>query len=200
MKVAIFSGGTFDNAQILPYDVLICADKGYEYALKLNLTPNFVVGDFDSLGYVPSNAEVVSAVKDFSDTEMAVNKAILMGASEIDVYFALGGRMDHALFNIETLFYASRKGIKAQIISQKEKIIALTQTNATAVIKTCEGKTVSVVPFLETSHIIDSKGLKYSLNNVTVKKCSTLTLSNVAISNEVAVTLGSGEVMLIFEL
>ena len=67
MKVAIFSGGPFENVQIEDFTVLICADKGYLYARNLGLKPNFVLGDFDSLGFVPDGAETYSVDKDLSD-------------------------------------------------------------------------------------------------------------------------------------
>ena len=111
MKVAIFSGGEFSSTKIYPYDLLICADKGFSYAKKLNLMPSVVLGDFDSLEYIPQNATIYNKDKDFSDTHLAVDKAISLGATEIDLYFCLGGRLDHLLFNVNLLKYAKDKGV-----------------------------------------------------------------------------------------
>ena len=194
MKIAIFSGGEFNKTQILPFDKLICADKGYEYAKTLSLTPDIILGDFDSLGYIPQNAEIFPKDKNYSDTELAIIKAIELGATEIDIYFSLGGRLDHELFNINLLKYAKLRGVKAQIISGNT-VASLISESGNYLAK--DGNYVSLVPFSDDAHIIKSKGLKYPLDGITVKKGETLTLSNVATSNEIYVEIASGELLLI---
>ena len=194
MKIAILSGGEFIKTQILPYDKLICADKGYEYAKTLSLTPDIILGDFDSLGYTPNNAEIFPKDKNFSDTELAVKKAIELGATDIDIYFSLGGRLDHELFNINLLKYAKNEGVNAKIISGNT-VVRLISGKGSYKVKS--GNYVSFVPFSSEAHIIKSKGLKYPLDNITAKIGETLTLSNVAISDEVFVDIESGELLLI---
>ncbi len=194
MKVAIFSGGEFSSVKILPYDKLICADKGYDYAQKLNLAPDVILGDFDSLKYFPKNATVYDTQKDFSDTHLAFEKAISLGATEIHLYFALGGRLDHLLFNVNLLKLAKDKGVNAKIIEDTfyaQIVSGKVEFNAH------KGKVISLVPFTENAHIINSKGLKYEIKDVTVKKGETLTLSNVATSDCVQLEIGSGELLLV---
>lgn len=194
MKVAIFSGGEFENVTPFSYDRLICADKGYLYALKLNLTPNYIIGDFDSYTNIPGNAEVYPKDKDYSDTHLAIDKSISIGATEIDLYFALGGRLDHLLFNVNLLKYASDKGVKLNIIS-KDYTASLIKGNVK--FNASVNKTVSLVPFSDTVRINSSTGLKYEINNIIVKKGETLTLSNVANSNCVELEIESGELILV---
>ena len=194
MKVAIFSGGEFAKTQIIPYDKLICADKGYEYAKILNLIPDVILGDFDSLGYVPNNAEIFPKDKNFSDTELAVKKAIELGATEIDIYFSLGGRLDHELFNINLLKYAKNQGVTAKIISGNT-LLRLISGSGNYEVK--NGSFVSFVPFSSEAHIIKSEGLKYPLDKITAIKGETLTLSNEATSDEIYGEIKSGELLLI---
>ena len=194
MKVAIFSGGEFVKTQIIPYDKLICADKGYEYAKILNLIPDVILGDFDSLGYVPNNAEIFPKDKNFSDTELAVKKAIELGATDIDIYFSLGGRLDHELFNINLLKYAKNQGVTAKIISGNT-LLRLISGSGKYEVK--NGSFVSFVPFSSEAHIIKSEGLKYPLDKITAIKGETLTLSNEAICDEIYVEIKSGELLLI---
>ena len=194
MKIAIFSGGEFLKTQLLPYDKLICADKGYEYAKALNLTPDFILGDFDSLGYMPQSAEIFPKDKNFSDTELAIKKAVSLGATEIDIYFSLGGRLDHELFNINLLKYAKNLGVTANIISGNT-VVSLISGNGSYLAK--KGNNVSLVPFSDEAHIIKSKGLKYPLDNIKAVRGETLTLSNVATCDEIYIEIASGEVLLI---
>lgn len=194
MITAIFSGGEFDSVLILQYDILICADKGYKYAQKLNLKPNYIIGDFDSLGYVPKNAEVYPVKKDASDTQIAIDKAIDLGASEIHLYYSLGGKIDHLLFNINLIKYAKDKGAKLKIISKDCEIFLVDKSVEFSTVK---GNNVSLVPFSNQAHIIDSSGLYYPLKNVIVKKGETLTLSNVAVKKEVKIEVESGELIVV---
>ncbi len=194
MKVAVFSGGEFDSAKVLPYDKLICADKGYLYALNLGLTPDITLGDFDSLGYKPKNAEIYPTNKNYSDTQLAVIKAIDLGATEIDLYFTLGGRIDHELFNISILKFIKDRGVKGSIIS-KNTYITLIDDKGYYPAK--ENETVSLLPFSNAVHIIKSEGLKYPLDNITAVKGETLTLSNVATKETVYIEVESGELVYI---
>ena len=194
MKVAIFSGGELTKTQILPFDKLICADKGYEYAKNLNLNPDIILGDFDSLGYVPENAELFSKDKNFSDTELAIKKAINLGATEIDLYFCLGGRLDHELFNINLLKFAKNLGVNAKILSGNTVVRLISGSGNYSVKK---GNTISFVPFSDAVHIIKSKGLKYPLDGIKAVKGETLTLSNVSNDDEIYVEIESGELLLI---
>ena len=194
MKVAIFSGGDFNAVKILPYDKLICADKGYLYAKKLNLTPDLILGDFDSLGYVPKCAEVYPTDKNYSDTQLAVIKAIELGATEIDIYYSLGGRIDHELFNIHILKFCKDKGVFATILSENSYITLISGKGS---YPSKLGNFVSLVPFSSTAHINKSKGLKYPLDNLTIVKGETLTLSNVATQNTVYIEVSSGEILYI---
>lgn len=196
MKVAIFSGGEFSNAKIQPFDLLICADKGYEYAKRLNLTPNIVLGDFDSLGFTPENAEVYPKNKDFSDTELAVNKALSLGATEITVYFALKGRIDHELFNISLLSSIKNKGVMAKIVDSDCVLEVINSTDIGRKYQAVKEKTVSIVPISKTVHILKSEGLLYDAKGV-VESGTTLTLSNVSTCEEITLDIGSGEVILI---
>ena len=162
--------------------------------MQTDFNSTAVVGDFDSLGYVPNNAEIFPKDKNFSDTEIAIKKAVSLGASEIDIYFSLGGRLDHELFNINLLKYAKNLGVTAKIISGNT-VVSLINGKGSYLAK--KGNNVSLVPFSDGAHIIKSKGLKYPLDNIKVVRGETLTLSNVAINDEIYIEIASGEVLLI---
>ncbi len=197
MKVAIFSGGEFKNIDILPYDKLICADKGYSYAQKLGLTPDYIVGDFDSLDFVPSGAELFPCDKDFSDTELATIKAISLGATEIDYYFCLGGRIDHELFNIGLLRLCNTHKIKGKIIDLNQVVYYITNNDKNAQFTAKTDCFVSIVPMTQKVEFTSSTGLKYPLDNISVEIGQTVTLSNVSISDQFSVSINFGEALVI---
>ena len=57
-------------------DMVIAADGGYDYLCGFNIKPDLIIGDFDSLGLVPSGSSVIKlpAVKDNTDTEAAIEE------------------------------------------------------------------------------------------------------------------------------
>ena len=60
-KCLIFCAAQFDRlaAPVAADDYLLAADGGLRHFEKLNLTPHGIIGDFDSLGYVPAGAQVL---------------------------------------------------------------------------------------------------------------------------------------------
>lgn len=151
-----------------PYDgeidgsgaLVVCCDGAFNWADgRVRIDKN--VGDFDSLGYIPTPPpeEIYPAEKDFTDGEIALAKLIESGVDEIEIYGGGGGREDHFLGNLHLLYAAHMRGIKAKMINNKSIIFA-----AGGRIKLrCErGVTLSVLPFGGDVHILGSTGLKYS--------------------------------------
>ena len=73
MKKCIIFGSVetdFYNDIINKDDLVIAADGGLKNTEKFNITPNLIVGDFDSLNYIPKGENVVvhPAIKDEIDT------------------------------------------------------------------------------------------------------------------------------------
>ena len=199
MKVAIFSGGPFENVQIEDFTVLICADKGYLYARNLGLKPNFVLGDFDSLGFVPDGAETYSVDKDLSDLELAIDKAVSLKASEIDMYFCVGGQIDHELFNVSLLNKCKQNGIRGRILTQNQVIELIDYTDNHKVFTCKEKGRVSLVPYTDEVSFIGSDGLKYDLKGVKSYRGKTLTLSNRATGSTFIVEIKDGSALLTTE-
>lgn len=119
----IIAGGEIDKSGFcknLNDYYTICADSGFDNAIKLDLTPNVVLGDFDSISdegiFQVDNMEIKKikfpSEKDMTDTELAINYAIDIGFNEIMIIGALGSRFDHSLSNIFNLFKYRNYNIK----------------------------------------------------------------------------------------
>ncbi len=82
MRCIIIGNGSYDNFfDIKPDDFVICADGGYNYAVKFNITPDCIIGDMDSVKTDISGKEtmVYPREKDYTDGELAVRLAIEKG-------------------------------------------------------------------------------------------------------------------------
>lgn len=112
---AILAGGPEEGIPCEPvpaHAYILCADSGLHLAERLHRQPDLVLGDFDSLGAVPSHLPhmTVPVEKDDTDTMLAVRVALEKGFRDIRIYGAFGGRLDHTLANLQTLEYLRLHG------------------------------------------------------------------------------------------
>lgn len=171
-------------------DVVIGVDGGYQLLLDEGIEPNLVVGDFDSFkGDVPSEAIRYPVEKDLTDLEIALEAARTYGATVIDVYGGLGGRLDMTLGNIGLLEMYPEMRLHAQgqtvFIARK----------GTTVIKRGEGHYLSFIPWKEAS--ISITGVKYPLVRRDVSSRQSLTISNEWTKEEACLTVHRGQVLVL---
>lgn len=98
--------------QRVPGDLLIAADGGCAALEKLGVTPELVLGDFDSLGYVPQGDHVQCwpEMKDDTDMMLAIRMGLQKGYRRFYLYGGTGGRLDHTLANIQALAFLAGQG------------------------------------------------------------------------------------------
>lgn len=94
------------------FDAVIAVDGGFASLAAVDCAPDLAMGDFDSLGYVPEGMSVkaFSPEKDASDMELALEEALARGADAVEVYGALGGRLDHTVANLQLLASFAERG------------------------------------------------------------------------------------------
>lgn len=170
---------------------VICADGAYSYAVKHKIDIELLIGDFDSLKQIPENVPVkkFSADKDKTDGELALIEAMQRGAKRVTFIGACGGREDHSYANIMLLYKALKSGVKAEIISDNSKIIMF---DGDITLKVQKGYYLSLVPFLNNLHIMNTEGLKYCIADKMLCFGNTLGISNVTISDTVKIKVKSG--------
>ncbi len=195
MRVAVVLNSP-EKIALVTEKTVIYADGGYSKHGNDDGKTVTVVGDFDSLGYTPDKKGTVKldCEKNFTDGEFAVRKAVEQGASEIVVYGATGGRIDHILCNIALLKVAQTLGATAYI---KEKNLKIFLAKGESVFSTKKGATVSLIPYGNNARVTNSKGLYYPLENLTLTTADTRGISNIATEKEISVTVTDGECLVI---
>ena len=213
LKAIIFSGGDIDietakkcmrsNA----YDIVIASDKGLEMVDILGVHPNLIVGDFDSVDAdiikkYEDNPVFTGSVKRFipekdaTDTELAVQMAIEMGAEKIDILGATGNRIDHILGAIAILYKALKQGVSASIIDNNNRIRII--DDATVIKKSEQyGKYVSIFPYGTDVGGVTLKGLKYPLNDYTLKHDTSIGVSNEIVDDEAVIEIRGGAIVIV---
>lgn len=111
----IFGAGEDHGARVCPGagDLVIAADGGLRALQKQGLRADVLLGDFDSLGFVPEGEQVrvFPAVKDETDLMLACREGLARGYREFRLYGGLGGaRFSHTVANLQLLRWLAEQG------------------------------------------------------------------------------------------
>ena len=110
------------------FDCVIAVDGGYRHLLGIGREADMVLGDFDSLGYVPQHHRLnrYDSHKDASDLELAIDAALEKGVRALTVYGCLSGRLDHTLAALQQLARASEAGAEVTGVGEGFAVRVLT--------------------------------------------------------------------------
>ena len=120
-KCIVFCAAEFDRlaCPIEPEDYVIAADGGLQHTQALGIEPQEILGDFDSLGYIPQDARVFPVEKDDTDAMLAARRGLALGFREFLYYGSLDGkRLDHTVANYQTLQYLADHGGRGYLVGQ----------------------------------------------------------------------------------
>ena len=200
MKVLIIAGGEKPSSELLKSeikecDLLIAADRGAEAYLENGFTPDYALGDFDSIGEEYKEVEKFNPEKDNTDTEIAFFKAVELGATEIVFLGVTGTRLDHVMANLGLLREALERGIEAYIIDNNNKIYL---KNKGTTLKKEFGDYISFQAFGSPVNNFSIKGSKYELYNHKLLIGDSLCVSNEFIDEYIDISFEKGEVLVIY--
>lgn len=195
MRALLLAGGEAPPADFVrahAADLVICADGGLRLARLAGLAPDLAVGDFDSVEPAEDLAtERHPTNKDASDLELALEAAVARGATHADILGALGGRLDHELFNVWALLgRAHELGIQARLLAPGVEVF-LAAPGRHAV----RGDTCSLLP-LDDQARLTLEGFEYPLRSETLRRASTRGLSN-RVVGEAWISVEEGRVLVI---
>jgi len=178
--------------------VVLAADGGARFLIGIGVTPDAVVGDFDSLSEgdeVRLNARGVEFLrhpvrKDVTDGELAVGEALRRGAGEIALAGGLGA-LDHTLGHLAILRRLAARGAAARLVAPQLTATVLVSPAAVA-LHVPAGTRVSLVPMAGDARVTLS-GLDYPLDHGVLPADACLGLGNHAAgSGAVRIVLHDG--------
>ena len=196
----IFCAAEFESlAQpIGPEDCVIAADGGLRHTEKLGITPDVVLGDFDSLGYAPQGANVFPVEKDDTDAMLAVRRGLQLGYREFLLYGSLDGpRLDHTVANFQTLQFLCDHDAFG-ILAGVNTMAAVVKNGSLSFPAGCEG-TVSVFCMGRDASGVTLKGLYYPLENGTLTAGFPLGVSNHFTGDAAEISVADGSLLVIWE-
>ncbi|MBU3142129.1 thiamine diphosphokinase [Clostridium sp. CF012] len=207
MKVIIISGGNPPSLEFLLKEItedtfLIGADSGANCLYDYNIEPDLLVGDFDSIDKVAFDyfkkgkciIDIYPTEKDFTDTEIATQKALCMKPSEIVFLGCIGSRIDHLLGNIGMLKICMQNSVNAYIKDENNNIRLI---DASTSLSGTVGQIFSVQAYGDEINGLTIEGAKYPLNNYNLKIGESITVSNEFAVPNVLIKFKTGTLMVI---
>ena len=200
MRAVIISGGSiadygYIRQQIRDGDTIICADSGYNHAVKLGVKPSIVVGDFDSIGEIPADVACLTypARKDLTDTELAIAYAHDKGFEDFLILAGTGTRVDHGLTNILLLKGILASGGRGMVVDEHNKVM---MTDSVLALEAPPGSIVSLVPIADCQGVT-TENLEYPLENANMYVGKGLGVSNVMTKETATVSITAGLLLVI---
>jgi len=199
-RCIIFCAADFDclAAPIGENDWVIAADGGLRHTEKLNITPNIILGDFDSLGFTPEGANVFPVEKDDTDAMLAVRRGLRLGFREFYLYGSLDGpRLDHTIANFQTLQFLADRGATGYLIGN-DYMVTVVKDGHLRFPAGCEG-TISVFCMGADALGVTLKGLHYPLEDGTLTAGFPLGVSNHFTGQEAEISVDKGSLLVLWD-
>jgi len=188
-------------------DFIICADGGYRIASKEKITPDVLIGDFDSLkekqlpeGNSPFKIFHIPSEKDDTDTMLCLKYAISHDFNNIILVGGLGGRLDHSLANIQTLAYGCSKEKNVFLVDKNNAATVLCPSDTSKAeieIDRIIGFKVSLISHDTNCTGVNISGVYYPLVDATLSNVFPLGVSNEIIENKAKISVSKGKLLVI---
>ena len=196
---------TVGNIRVLEDDLVIAVDGGLNYCPVLELEPDLILGDFDSVGEEQKEAllelqrqipdRVISLKPEKDDTDMlaALKLGLEYGYTNFNIYAATGSRLEHTIANIQCLLYLKNHDAVGYIMDGNGMIFVM-QNEEVRFKDTLEGY-LSIFALGKSAKGVTIKGMKYELNQDTLTNDFPIGISNEFIGKEALVRVEDGELV-----
>ena len=203
MKAVLFAGATitdysFCEKYLQNADWIICCDGGMHHAKALGITPDYIVGDFDSVRpeVLEEYRNMGISIRQFpthkneTDMQLGMLLALELGATELVLIGGIGDRFDHTLANAHLLLYLLKKGVRGILVNEKNRV-ELIDKEVTLYGKA--GDLVSTIPLSMLVEGVTLEGLEYPLVDYDLALDDKLVaVSNVMTGTEAKVKIRKG--------
>ena len=198
-KCLIFCAAGFNGLaeEIKADDYILAADGGLVHLQALGLTPNGIIGDFDSLGYIPQGSQVFPVEKDDTDAMLAIKKGLDLGYREFLLYGSLDGpRLDHTVANFQALTFLADRGATGYLIG-RDYIVTCVKD----MVRFSAGATgiISVFCMGQDARGVTLRGLQYPLENGVLTAGFPLGVSNHFVGEPAEISVKQGSLLVLYD-
>lgn len=196
----IFCAGGFEDLiePIGENDFVIAADGGLVHTRALKLQPDVILGDFDSLGYVPQGAKVFPVEKDDTDAMLAIRMGLEQGCDRFVIYGGLDGeRVDHTVANFQVLQFLADRNARGYLVGLRQ--VATVIKNEKITFPETQAGILSVFCMGADAEGVKLRGLKYNLESATLQAGLPLGVSNHFVGEKAEISVKNGSLLLIWQ-
>ena len=206
-KCIIIGAGdlTVGSVAVGEEDLVIAVDGGINYCGVLEIEPDIMVGDFDSVNdaqreailnmkeQIPDRVVVLKSEKDDTDMLAALKLGLEKGYDYFLLYGATGGRLEHTLANIQCLLFLKNHGAVGYLMDGSGMIFVM-RNEEVKLRANLEGY-FSLFCLGKEAKGVTIKGLKYELEDYTMTNAFPIGVSNEFIGKEATVSVRDGELV-----
>lgn len=203
MKAVLFAGAaitdySFCEKYLQNADWIICCDGGMHHAKALGITPDYIVGDFDSVRpeVLEEYRNMGISIRQFpthkneTDMQLGMLLALELGATELVLIGGIGDRFDHTLANAHLLLYLLKKGVRGILVNEKNRVELIDKE---VTLHGQAGDLVSTIPLSMLVEGVTLEGLEYPLVDYDLALDDKLVaVSNVMTGTEAKVKIRKG--------
>ena len=202
MRAILFVNGIYScytryQRWIETADCVVCADGGANQAYEWQVPVHYLVGDMDSIRsdvfdyYKTQSTQIFSCspIKDETDTQIALNLLMSLGADEVIFVGSMGGRLDHSFSNLLITLPYVHKGMKFLHIDTDCQIWI---TASEVEILGNPGDIVSVFSLTEKSQGVNVDGFQYPLQDAELFLDHPYAVSNILLGSQGSISVHNG--------
>lgn len=196
---------TMGELAVAEKDFVIAVDGGLSYCGILNVEPDLIIGDFDSLSEgerqalealkaeIPERIIALPQEKDDTDMLAALKHGLSLGYRDFRIYAATGGRLDHTLANIQCLLYLKNRDATGYLVDGTGMILVL-QNEAIHLNRNLEGF-LSLLCIGREARGVNIEHMKYPLKDYHMTNDFPIGVSNEFIGEEAVISVEDGELV-----
>ena len=188
MACYIFGAGSFYGLDRCPRadDFIIAADGGWLACRKAGITPDLLLGDFDSLSTRPDFPNIL---------RVPVKTGLERGETEFHIYGGMGGRRtDHTIANFQALLYLARRGAQGWLYGQGERYTAV--CGGTITFPARDRGILSVFCLGADARDVSIQGGQYPLHHAVLTAEFPLGVSNHFVGRPITVSVRDGSLLI----
>lgn len=180
-------------------DLVIAADGGLRHVEMQGVTPDLIVGDFDSLGTPPvgENVAVYPVEKDDTDVMLALKLGWERGFREFRLLAGTGGRSDHTIANLQALLWLAVRGGRGVLVGEGECFTVL--RDGVLTFPPRDEGIVSVFAFGGEARGVTLSGLQYPLRDGVLSPDFPLGVSNHFIGDAARIAVSDGALLVCWQ-
>ena len=203
-RAIIFANGRMDGPpeivkSLQSSDLIIAADGGIHHCESLGITPNVIIGDFDSLDSTKASVfkhigvEIIQYPihKDETDLELALQFTLMQDVTEVFIIGALGARWDMTVANILQIAHPKFSSLKIRLLDGSQELLLLREGEQID-IQGRPGYQISLIPIAGDARGITTHGLEYPLNDEILYFGSSRGISNTFLQDHAWIVVREG--------